>query len=234
MVSLEELWVRMEIPTGHVPRKTSIKREILSVFNESSESQKSIRPAGVFHTRGFHSNPYGVRIGHAAILNRCIFEWKQLDIHEHQSCSLTTPVSQVDSVSQIFSALLKGCTLVIFTRADMKDVTQFLKDVASKMINRLVIPHYMFYEVLRQLKVLDPDDRVELMKSLLCVKYVVCRGGYIRHVDVSNFVIMKSSLNCYLIILNNFHDVCRSLTIFKYSQTFPSEIVQDLQKLRVT
>ncbi|XP_035710845.1 plipastatin synthase subunit B-like [Folsomia candida] len=187
MVSLEELWVRMEIPTGHVPRKTSIKREILSVFNESSESQKSIRPAGVFHTRGFHSNPYGVRIGHAAILNRCIFEWKQLDIHEHQSCSLTTPVSQVDSVSQIFSALLKGCTLVIFTRADMKDVTQFLKDVASKMINRLVIPHYMFYEVLRQLKVLDPDDRVELMKSLLCVKYVVCRGGYIRHVDVAHY-----------------------------------------------
>jgi hypothetical protein len=189
LLSMAELWVLMDLPDPTLSksqRRASIHPGVLDIFKPPTPT--TTYPAVVLHTRGFHDHPCGVRIKHENIINRCIFEWNTLNLKESQSCSLTTNIAQVDSVSQIFSAILKGCTLVIFRRADFKLMSQFIRDVSSRNINRLVIPYYHLHELLQAIEV-DKSGRDEVVKSLRCLHYVVCRGGYIHESDVCKYMI---------------------------------------------
>lgn len=207
-------------------RRASIQPEILDTFPPPDPATKSKTPypAVILHTRGFKDDPVGVRISHASIINRCLFEWSTLNLKEKQSCSLTTNLAQVDSISQIFSALLKGCTLVIFRRSDFKNLTQFIRDVATRHVNRLVIPYYRLHQILQAIDD-DKSGRNEVLKSWAGLRYVVCRGGYIHLDDVVRY--FKMFKNVPLCNCNGSAETSGDMIyeIFDSAKDFKSKIV---------
>jgi hypothetical protein len=184
MLALNELWVDMEVASPHAnpKRRSSIQPEIMDIFTKEESSIVAEKfPAVLIHTGGFQGEVVGVRLNHLSIVNHCNFEWSKLNMKQSQSCSLLTHISQADSIPQIFAPLLKGCTLHIFHTSDLKDMTHFVRALATKNVNRLVIPCYYFYDLLNAVQ---NSGTKETVASLKCVKYVVCRSGQIQTADV--------------------------------------------------
>jgi non-ribosomal peptide synthetase component F len=172
----------MEVPLNPTQRKSFEDPKLIASFQRTDiPTPLELRTAVVFHTRGLHGNPVGVRLSHLSIMNRVLFAWTKKSLKQADSCSLTLPLSVQDSITQMFSPLLKGCTLHVFCRSDLKDMSTFVKTVARKGITRLSIPNHVFRSFLVATQQLD---RQEAAKGFTKLLNITCRGGVLRNADV--------------------------------------------------
>ena len=70
----------------------------------------------------------GVQLLHQSILQRVHWQWRLLPYQgQDDICAFKAALTFIDAVSEIYSSLLSGHTLVVFPVPFVKDVTKFVK-----------------------------------------------------------------------------------------------------------
>ena len=70
----------------------------------------------------------GVRLLNRSVLQRIHWQWRLLPFQgKDDVCAFKASLTFIDAVSEIYSALLSGHTLVVFPVPVVKDVTKFVK-----------------------------------------------------------------------------------------------------------
>ena len=125
----------------------------------------------VMYTSGSTGLPKGVRGSHAGLMNRLHWGWQQYPIAKHETFCFKTNVSFVDHVVEMFSPLLAGVPLRIFSDDEMLDIEKTYSLLVKERISRItVVPTYL--KALLELK--SEEERTG--HSL---KYVFCSGEYL-------------------------------------------------------
>ncbi len=124
--------------------------QILLVDDESLLQQESSNPniavspdalMYILYTSGSTGIPKGVCGIHRATVNRCIWMWNQYPFTSDAVCCHKTTLNFVDSVWEIFGALLKGVKVVIlphFSSANLQEMIGFLQD--AKVTRIILVP----------------------------------------------------------------------------------------------
>jgi amino acid adenylation domain-containing protein len=128
----------------------SFKGRILLVDDESLSQQDNSNPdipitpdalMYILYTSGSTGTPKGVCGIHQATVNRCIWMWNQYPFTENEVCCHKTTLNFVDSVWEIFGALLKGVKVVIlphFASANPQEIIGFLH--TAKVTRIILVP----------------------------------------------------------------------------------------------
>ncbi|XP_034952288.1 dimodular nonribosomal peptide synthase isoform X2 [Chelonus insularis] len=86
----------------------------------------------VLYTSGSTGIPKGVRIPHAALINRLEWQWRKLPFNDdEQKTIFKTALTFVDSAPEIWGPLLQGRTIVVVPKHVTKDPEKFI-DVLEK------------------------------------------------------------------------------------------------------
>jgi amino acid adenylation domain-containing protein len=129
---------------------SSFEGQILLVDDESLWQQDSSNPdipitpdalMYILYTSGSTGTPKGVCGIHRATVNRCIWMWNQYPFTSDAVCCHKTTLNFVDSVWEIFGALLKGVKVVIlphFSSANPQEMIGFLQD--AKVTRIILVP----------------------------------------------------------------------------------------------
>jgi amino acid adenylation domain-containing protein len=128
----------------------SFKGQILLVDDESLLQQDSSNPdipvtpdalMYILYTSGSTGTPKGVCGIHRATVNRGLWMWNQYPFTSDEVCCHKTTLNFVDSVWEIFGALLKGIKVVIlphFSSANHEEMIGFLHD--AKVTRIILVP----------------------------------------------------------------------------------------------
>lgn len=128
----------------------SFKGRILLVDDESRSQQDNSNPdipitpdalMYILYTSGSTGTPKGVCGIHQATVNRCIWMWNQYPFTENEVCCHKTTLNFVDSIWEIFGALLKGVKVVIlphFASANPQEIIGFLHK--AKVTRIILVP----------------------------------------------------------------------------------------------
>lgn len=95
-------------------------------------------PAYLIYTSGSTGEPRGVLGSHAAILSRFEWMWESFPFLADEVVCNKTALSFVDSIWEIFGALLKGVPCVIADEATARDPTRLLHLLHDENVSRLV------------------------------------------------------------------------------------------------
>ena len=72
--------------------------------------------------------PKGVKLRHRAAFMRSFWQWSQLPFSSADDvCAFKAALTFIDAVTEIFSALLSGHTLVVFPREVVRNVALFVQ-----------------------------------------------------------------------------------------------------------
>ncbi|XP_071440778.1 beta-alanyl-bioamine nonribosomal peptide synthetase ebony isoform X2 [Hetaerina americana] len=106
-----------------------------------SEDTQMERTAIVLYTSGSTGAPKGVKIPHRAVLNRLHWQWRMFPFAEDERVAtcFKTALTFVDSVSEIFSPLLRGRGLVVASKAISRNPEDLLRLLAEWGVRRLVL-----------------------------------------------------------------------------------------------
>ncbi|MCF4968124.1 non-ribosomal peptide synthetase [Nostoc sp. CMAA1605] len=95
--------------------------------------------AYVIYTSGSTGKPKGVLGLHQGAVNRFHWMWETYPFTEGEVCCQKTSLNFVDSVWEIFGALLQGVKTVIIGDRTVKDPQQFIATLAQHHVTRLVL-----------------------------------------------------------------------------------------------
>ncbi len=95
--------------------------------------------AYVIYTSGSTGHPKGVLGTHRASINRFNWMWRMFPFQEGEVCCQKTGLSFVDSIWEIFGALLAGVPLVLLGDEVVKDPQRFVVALEKNGISRLVL-----------------------------------------------------------------------------------------------
>jgi amino acid adenylation domain-containing protein len=128
----------------------SFKGRVLLVDDESRSQQDNSNPdipitpdalMYILYTSGSTGIPKGVCGIHQATVNRCIWMWNQYPFTSNEVCCHKTTLNFVDSIWEIFGALLKGVKVVIlphFASANPQEIIGFLHK--AKVTRIILVP----------------------------------------------------------------------------------------------
>lgn len=107
-------------------------------------------PVYVIYTSGSTGTPKGVVALHRGALNRFNWMWKTYPFASGEKNCQKTSLSFVDSVWEIFGALLQGIPTVLVPEAAAKDPERFVRYLAQHRVTRLVLVPTLLRELLAQ------------------------------------------------------------------------------------
>ncbi|WP_416671490.1 amino acid adenylation domain-containing protein [Egbenema bharatensis] len=96
-------------------------------------------PAYVIYTSGSTGTPKGVVGSHHSILNRCHWMWQSYPFTSGEVTCQKTSLNFVDSVWEVFGALLQGIPTLLIPDAVVKDPSQLITTLARHQVSRLVL-----------------------------------------------------------------------------------------------
>ncbi len=126
----------------------SFKGRILLVDDESRSQQDSSNPdipitpdalMYILYTSGSTGIPKGVCGIHRATVNRCIWMWNQCPFTENEVCCHKTTLNFVDSVWEIFGALLKGVKVVILPHSSSANPQETIAFLQEAKVTRIIL-----------------------------------------------------------------------------------------------
>ena len=124
------------------------KGQILLVDDESLSQQDSSNPdvaitpdalTYILYTSGSTGTPKGVCGIHRATVNRCIWMWNQYPFTENEVCCHKTTLNFVDSVWEIFGALLKGVKVVILPHSESANPQEMIRFLHEAKVTRIIL-----------------------------------------------------------------------------------------------
>ncbi|MEM7802103.1 MAG: amino acid adenylation domain-containing protein, partial [Chloroflexota bacterium] len=129
----------------------------------SSES-----PLYILYTSGSTGVPKGVVGHHRGALNRLSWNWREYPFIEEEVCCQKTTLNFVDSIWEIWGALLKGIPLILIPDDVIGDPKQFVPILENFKIHRLIMVPSILKIML--------DDYPDLGKRLPHLKYLHFSG----------------------------------------------------------
>ena len=139
------------------PRRRESKRAANSRNRVAADS-----PAYVIYTSGSTGTPKGVVALHRGAVNRFTWMWKTYPFKPDEKNCLKTSLSFVDSVWEIFGALLRGVPTVIVPELTAKDPERLVGYLAQHRVTRLVVVPSLLREILAQCH--DPRKHLSELK----------------------------------------------------------------------
>lgn len=124
--------------------------------------------AYVIYTSGSTGVPKGVVALHRGALNRFAWMWKTYPFGPREKVCQKTSLSFVDSVWEIFGALLQGVPVVSVSDAIGKDPRLLVDQLAEHRVTRLVLVPSLLNELLARCR--------NLARRLQRLKYCFCSG----------------------------------------------------------
>jgi non-ribosomal peptide synthetase component F len=97
------------------------------------------RLLAVLYTSGSTGTPKGVRLLHSAALNRLGWYWRTFPYQAEEVCVFKTTLTFVDSITEIWSPLLRGHQVVVFPRAITQNVAAFVEALDRHRIGRVYL-----------------------------------------------------------------------------------------------
>ena len=101
----------------------------------------------------------GVKHCHAAALNRFHWQWRTWPYSDHENCVFKTTLTFVDSVTEIWSPLLCGKTLVIFPTRVTQNVERFIENLEKYKIGRIFVVTSLVRNILAYLNMKRGDKK---------------------------------------------------------------------------
>ncbi|MGH7854253.1 MAG: amino acid adenylation domain-containing protein, partial [Candidatus Binatia bacterium] len=131
-------------------------------------SADSESAAYVIYTSGSTGIPKGVVALHRGALNRFAWMWKTYPFGTGEKSCQKTSLSFVDSVWEIFGALLQGVPAVLIPDAVAKEPRPLVDHLAERDVTRLVVVPSFLKEILNRCG--------DLPQRLACLKYCFSSG----------------------------------------------------------
>ena len=124
--------------------------------------------AYVIYTSGSTGEPKGVSGTHKGMVNRLSWMWKSCPFETDEVCCHRSSINFVDHVAELFSPLLKGVPLVLFTGEKMQNTVSIINMLHQYKTTRFLLVPSLLRSILEQ-------ENHELLK-LTSVKYWFCSG----------------------------------------------------------
>ncbi len=100
---------------------------------------KNERPAYLLYTSGSTGSPKGVRGSHRAVLNRLQWMWREFPLESDEVLAHKTSLSFIDSVWEIFGALLAGRPLLVVPEGAVREPAGLVGLLADSRVRRLIL-----------------------------------------------------------------------------------------------
>ena len=149
----------------------------------------------------------GVKHIHSSALNRFYWQWRLWPYHEDENCVFKTTLTFVDSVTEIWSPLLCGKTLIIFPTKVTQNVEKFIDNLDKHKIGRIFVVTSLVRNILAYLKLKGGDK-----KRLTSVKIWECSAEAVTRDVLDSFyqyfpsgTIKKSALRPATVRILKFH-----------------------------
>lgn len=161
-------------------RGDSNEGEILLIDDESLSQQESSNPdiavtpdalMYILYTSGSTGTPKGVCRVHRATVNRCIWMWNHYPFTENEVCCHKTTLNFVDSVWEIFGALLKGVKIVVLPRSSSVNPQEMIDFLYQAKVTRIIL-----VPSLLQILLNTPPDLGQAHEE--CDRAKILRTGY--------------------------------------------------------
>ena len=176
---------------------------------------KSTNLAYVIYTSGSTGVPKGVLGTHQGCINRFFWMWKTFPFTKNDICCQKTSLGFVDSIWEIFGALLKSMCLIVVPSVDLKDPHKLIYMLCKYDITRLVIVPSLLQTIL---------DDYKLQQKLINRSTLLSISGE----DLSSIVLQKyfnkSSKNSALNLYGS-TEVFGDVTYLKISKETQSSII---------
>lgn len=118
----------------------------------------------LIYTSGSTAQPKGVYITHESVANRLLWMRDRYPLAEGEVCCHRTPLSFVDSISEIFFPLSSGIPLLIISNDTVNKVQLFLQTLEKYKITRLVVTPSILEALLEVIEA----SNIELPHLKLC------------------------------------------------------------------
>ncbi|TKI55070.1 amino acid adenylation domain-containing protein [Brevibacillus antibioticus] len=182
------------------------------VFQKADELQYAWEPVAhdpdqtvyVIYTSGTTGNPKGVKVRHHSLVNLLTWFTEEFDINEQERILLISPIGFDLSVKNLFSALLKGGTLVIYP-SGLYDYNTMSDTIAKQQITLINCTPSAFYPLIE----FNKQNQFERIKSLR----KVFLGG--EPINCQFFIPWLESENCQSEIVNTYGPTeCTDISAF--------------------
>ena len=161
--------------------------------------------AYVIYTSGSTGFPKGVVAPHRGALNRCAWMWRTYPFGTNEKNCQKTSLSFVDSVWEIFGALLQGVPTVLIPDAAAKDPRLLVDHLAEREVTRLVVVPSLLSEVVNRC--------ADLPHQLHRLKYCFSSGEALSTGLAEKF--RKALPGCRLINLYGSSEVAGDVTCYE-------------------
>ncbi|KAL7294817.1 hypothetical protein TKK_0011746 [Trichogramma kaykai] len=151
----------------------SVKRILIELENETKdfqvENEESTNIAIVLYTSGSTGTPKGVKLPYSALMNRLEWQWRQLPYGPSETrCICKTALTFVDSVSEIWSPLLQGRTLVVVPKIVTKNPEKFIELLDQYEIQRIVLVPSLLKSMLACLNFQKNKENLKNLNLWVC------------------------------------------------------------------
>jgi amino acid adenylation domain-containing protein len=205
------LLVAQEKFSGAIDQVKSLNIDALPRGNDTDDNLPALAKADaaacVIYTSGSTGTPKGVVGLHRAAINRCAWMWNKYPFGSNDTSCQKTSVSFVDSVWEIFGALLQGVRTTIIPDSVAKEPRRLLKHLARHQVTRIVLVPSLLTEIL---------DCPDVGKRLSALRYCISSGEALSAELASRF--RKALPNCRLINLYGSCEVSADVTYYEVKE----------------
>ncbi|MDC0710742.1 non-ribosomal peptide synthetase [Stigmatella sp. ncwal1] len=121
------------------PRTAMDRKEDPLAPAEPPSPSAGERPFAVLYTSGSTGQPRGVCLPHRAAQNRFQWMWRTVPFSEGEVCCWKTPLGFVDSIWELFGALLQGIPVAVAPEGLEKQPERLLAFAVRHGVSRLIV-----------------------------------------------------------------------------------------------